>query len=125
MDKKDLVKIPPIHQLKKPNPGVILESVRELETFAFSTAKKKEKPHEEIQKKTVYKIQLSTLAPKNEIKIDMQSLYDKEGPSFFQLNPIVKVQLKERLYSKHQSTSHHIEKPDLDNRISSLVSYWK
>ena len=110
-----------------PNQGVILDSIRDLESFAFGTAKKTERHHEEIQKKTVYKIHLSTLAPKNVVKIDMQSLYgdgDREGTNFFQLNPIIKVQLKERLYSKnHLSTSH--ERPDLDHRISSLVSYMK
>lgn len=131
-----MVRIPPLplpqkpqKTYKPPSEGLVLDSIRDLECFAFGTPKKTEKiqEEEEIPKRTVYKIHLSTLAPKNEVKIDMQSFNrdgNREGMGFFRLNPINKIQLRERLYNRHHASTSH-ERADLDNRISSLVSYMK
>lgn len=107
--------------------GVALGSLRDLESFAYPTAKKTERNYEDDNKKTIYKISLSTFAPKNQIEIDMDSLYkegEREGTSYFQLNPIVKLQLKERFSNRQTISSHYngTGEIDLNNRISSLVS---
>lgn len=112
-------------------------TIEGLNGFMFSTAKKSDKKvnTNPENKRTIYKINLSSLNPTKELPVDIQSLYkvnaEEEGKikDFFKMNPIDKVELKERFFGRDQE-SFEVDRDmysndDLDEKVSSFLLKFK
>jgi len=111
-------------------------TIEGLNGFMFTTAKKPEKKVMSADdKRTIYKINLSTRNSSNELPVDIQSLYninsEEEGKikDFFKMNPIDKVELKDRFFGRDlenfEMSNDIYQKDDLDNKVSSFLLKFK
>jgi len=110
-------------------------TIEGLNGFMFTTAKKPEKKMTADDKRTIYKINLSTRNSSNDLPVDIQSLYninsEEEGKikDFFKMNPIDKVELKDRFFGRDlenfEMSSDIYQKDDLDNKVSSFLLKFK
>ena len=122
---------------EKSNEEGVLDSVRALNRLTFESTKKADTPIHRKPRKTVYKINLTTLKQAESLEINKEALSHtrcverSQIQNFFKLNPITKSQLKNIISEK--GNQKHIRfdtdllrnEENLDERLSTLFFDFK
>ncbi len=110
--------------------GMAVNSLRDLNNFAFTSPQKCEKKRDESTKKKVYQINLPNRLYSSQLPVNLQSLYnigeekEEEIKNFFKLNPIHKVNVKNRLGMESQGDTSNCRlemEEELNNKVSNFL----